>query len=160
MVSTNPYSTDLADRDAITVLAETPAHLAKLFDGWTPAEFERSYAPGKWPARQLLVHLLHVEMAFSWRVRMALSTDDFVALSFEQDDWMAHEALVPAIEAWNAWRGQRAVNLRLVRHLKPEQLNKSFQHPAYGSWKVATLVEWLAGHDCHHVPQFDRLAAG
>lgn len=159
MPSTNPYAADLGDHDAITVLSETPAHLTTLIDGWLPADFERTYAPGKWHARQLLVHLLHVEIAFSWRLRMALSSQDYLVQPFEQDEWMHLEALVPAIEAWTAWRSLRAVNLRLARHLKAEQKAKVFTHPAFGSWTVATLIEWVAGHDRHHLPQFDKLAA-
>lgn len=158
MAANNPYAADLGSLDAVTVLGETPAQLAKLLEGWGPADFERSYAPGKWPVRQMLVHLYHLELAFAWRLRMALSTDGYVVQPFEQDDWMHVEALVPAAEAWTAWRTLRTLNLRLVRELKPAQLQRVFTHPSLGPWTVTTLIEWVAGHDRHHLPQFERAA--
>lgn len=159
MAATNPYAADLGQREPVSVLADTHAHLTKLFEGWAPADFERTYAPGKWPARQMMLHMLHIELTFGWRLRMALTTDHYQLQPMEQDDWMHAEALVPAIEAWNGWRALRAVNLRLVRHLKTDQLARPFAHPDYGEWTIATLVQWLAGHDCHHLPQFDRLTS-
>ena len=50
-----------------------------------PSDFERSYAPGKWSARQILTHLAQSEIALSYRVRMALTTPGYAAQAFDQD---------------------------------------------------------------------------
>ena len=41
MATPNPYAADLANRDPLQALADTPNRIASLVDGWTPAQFER-----------------------------------------------------------------------------------------------------------------------
>ena len=70
----NPYAPDLAGRDPLVALRETPGRFRSLTDGWSAADFERSYAPGKWSARQILIHLAQAELALGTRGRMAVTT--------------------------------------------------------------------------------------
>ncbi len=58
---------------------------------WTPEQFERPYAPGKWTARQVLIHLAQAELMIQPRVRLALTSADYVVQPFEQDDLVALE---------------------------------------------------------------------
>ena len=55
----NPYAADLGDMDVMAALREGPARLKSIVDALTPAQMASSYAPGKWTAAQLLVHLAH-----------------------------------------------------------------------------------------------------
>ena len=71
MPPVTPYSKYLGDRDPIAALRETSARVATLTSGWSPADFERTYEPGKWSARLILAHLAHIEIASGMRVRMA-----------------------------------------------------------------------------------------
>ena len=84
-----PYAKYLDGRDPVASLVEVPAWIADLLDGWTDEQFERSYAPGKWTARQLLLHLVHAETVFVDRIRFAVTTPNYVVTSFDQDKWMA-----------------------------------------------------------------------
>ena len=84
----NPYASDLGDRDPIKALGETPQQIRSLVEAWTEAQFERSYAPGKWSARKILVHLAQTELALGTRVRFALAQDGYRRRRFNQDDWM------------------------------------------------------------------------
>ena len=61
MTAPNPYGDDLADREPLAALAETPERIRQTVGRWTSEQFERSYAPGKWSARRLLVHLVLFE---------------------------------------------------------------------------------------------------
>jgi hypothetical protein len=58
----NPYEALLEGRDARDVMAGSVDELSALVRDWPEARFEASYAPGKWTARQILLHLAHVEM--------------------------------------------------------------------------------------------------
>ena len=92
MAPQTPYTTDLAGREPIAALRETTARIGALAGGWSPADFERIYAPGKWSARQILIHLAQTELALGTRARMALTTPNYAAQSFNQDEWIARDA--------------------------------------------------------------------
>jgi hypothetical protein len=68
-----------------------------------PGDFARCYAPGKWDARRILVHLAHTEMAFGLRLRMALVTTHYVVQPFDQDGWMTRRPLVEGPVALGAY---------------------------------------------------------
>src|SRR5438552_11973042 len=92
MAPATPYSKYLGDREPIAALRETSSRIDALSSGWLPHDFERTYAAGKWNARQILIHLAHIEMAFGLRVRMALTTPSYTLQPFDQDRWMERES--------------------------------------------------------------------
>jgi hypothetical protein len=92
MPPVTPYSADLSGRDPLEAIGDTVARIEAMTATWTPAEFERTYAPGKWSARQILTHLAQTEIALGTRTRMALTTRDYTAQSFDQDLWMRRES--------------------------------------------------------------------
>lgn len=156
----NPYAASLGDRDALFVLADTPARIRRLVAAMGPAGVSRSYATGKWDARQLLVHLAHTELAFGVRARMALTTSEYVVQPFDQDQWMAREPVVEAGAALAAYESLRVMNLALFRSLSPEERQRTFMHPERGQLEIQEIPALLAGHELHHLPQFEAIAAG
>ncbi len=88
MAIANPYGADLGSRAPLDALAETPGRIRVLVEQWGDDRFERSYAPGKWSARKVLVHLAQTELALSTRARFALSQQPYTAQAFSQDEWM------------------------------------------------------------------------
>ena len=83
----NPYAAQLGNRSAREVIAETPGRLQSILRELSPDGLERSYAPGKWTARQILCHLADCEIAFSFRLRQALAEPNHVIQPFDQDEW-------------------------------------------------------------------------
>jgi hypothetical protein len=159
-MSNNPYGKYVEGMDLLASLDETSTRIERLVDGWTPAQFERSYATGKWTARQLLTHLLHAEIVFGERIRFALTTPGYVVLPFDQDDWMKMENTIDAASALAAYLSLRRVNLAFFRSLTPAQRTHTFTHPERGAIDVNWIITALAGHDRHHLPQFETIAAG
>jgi hypothetical protein len=159
-MTNNPYAADLGAADPLVSLEETSRRIESLVRGWTPDRFERTYAPGKWTARQLLTHLVHAEMVFSERIRFALSQPDFVVVPFDQDEWMRVESGIDAGSALAAYLGLRRMNLALFRSLTPEQRRREMTHPERGVITVDWILVALAGHDRHHLPQFETIAHG
>jgi hypothetical protein len=158
--ASNPYGAALGDRDAVTVLADMPGRYRVLAERMTPAQFSRSYAPGKWTAAQLFLHLTQTELAFSVRLRMALTSDNYVVQPFEQDHWMQREPLVGGREAFASYASLRQFNLPLYRSLTAAEQAKVFQHPERGEMRVGWILELLAGHDLHHLAHMETIAAG
>jgi uncharacterized damage-inducible protein DinB len=153
-----PYAKYLDGRDPVASLVEVPAWIADLLDGWTDEQFERSYAPGKWTARQLLLHLVHAETVFVDRIRFAVTTPNYVITSFDQDKWMALDPGADARAALSAYLGLRRMTLSLLRSLTPEQRATTLTHPEFGLWNVDYVIDALAGHERHHLPQFEQIA--
>ena len=154
----NPYGEDLGDRDPVTALGQTPQQIRSIVEGWSAEQFERSYAPGKWSARKILIHLAQTEMALSTRVRYALSTPDYEAQSFEQDDWMMADNAAAAVTALDAYTSTRAMNLAMWRSLTFAQLKRTFTHPDFGRIPVEWVAAQMAGHDLHHLKHFEQIA--
>jgi uncharacterized damage-inducible protein DinB len=154
----NPYAKDLGGLDALAVLEETPARIERAASRLDAAGFARSYAPGKWTTHQLVNHLLHAEIVVVSRIRFALTTPGYVVQPFEQDDWVAREPLADPRAAVAALCAQRRWNLALFRSLTPEERRRTFTHPDSGIQNVWLLVEMMAGHDRHHLPQLETIA--
>lgn len=155
----NPYASDLGNREPLEALADTPWVIEKIMDHWGEDDFERSYAPGKWSARKILVHLAQTELALGTRVRYALGQENYQAQSFNQDQWMPVDDRMDARTALNAYLALRLMNLTMWRNLSDAQRNREFTHPEYGALNVGWVAAQMAGHDIHHLRQFEKVAA-
>lgn len=159
LMNPNPYAADLGNKDPLTALAATPQQIQTVVANWSDADFERSYAPGKWSARRLLAHLAQAELALGTRVRFALAQDGYTAQSFNQDDWMPLDDHMDAHTALDAYLALRQMNLTMWRNLSEEQRNRSFVHPEYGTLNVAWVAAQMAGHDIHHLRHLETIAS-
>jgi hypothetical protein len=157
MAPVTPYSADLSGRDPIEAIGDTIARVEAMTANWTPAEFQRSYAPGKWSARQILTHLAQSEIAFGTRVRMALTVADYAAQSFDQDLWMARESDLNGPAAANAYLSTSRMNLAFFEGLSEADLATPFSHPEYGSLTVSWILHQTAGHQIHHLKQLEEI---
>ena len=153
-----PYTNDLAGRDPLIAIADTIERVRALARAWSADRFERSYAPGKWSARQLLIHLAQIEMGLGCRMRLALTTADYVAQPWDQDRWMGIETHLDGRDALDAFAALARMNLVFFKGLTPAQRATSFSHPEYGSLTVDWIIHHLAGHQLHHLAQLDRIA--
>ena len=153
----NPYAEDLGDREPFQALGATPQQIRAIVEGWTDEMFERSYAPGKWSARKLLAHLAQTEVALGTRARFALATPEYQAQSFDQDVWMPFDEHVDAGTALEVYTSVRRMNLAMWRSLTESQKNRTFLHPDFGELNVAWIAAQMAGHDIHHLKQFERI---
>ena len=155
----NPYGKYVEGVAVMASLVETPARIAALVRGWPRDRDERSHAPGKWTARQVLAHLAQVEMNFAIRMRFALAQDGYQMQSFEQDDWMRAETPPPALVSLEAYTALRAMNVALLRSLSAEQRARTAGHPEWVTVSVEWLAAWCAGHELNHLPQFEAVAS-
>lgn len=156
MAAANPYGEDLGTRRPLDALAETPGTIRQHVAAWSEADFDGTYASGKWSFRHVLVHLAQTELALTTRARFALSQDNYAAQSFSQDDWMVVDNQADAGTALDAYTTLRQFNLAMWRALTPEQLDRTFTHSEYGALTVGWIMAQMAGHDIHHLKQFQQ----
>jgi hypothetical protein len=158
MPPTTPYTPDLEHREPIRAMRETTARIRAVAGEWSLDEFERSYAPGKWDARQILIHLAQSELALGYRVRMALTTPSYQAQTFDQDTWMVRESKTGGPDALDAFLGLAALNIALFSSLSDADRIVPLSHPEYGSLTVDWIVHQMAGHQIHHLKQLEAIA--
>jgi hypothetical protein len=157
MAPITPYSPELAGRDPLVVMHETIPAIAAAVKGWTADRFERRYAPGKWTARQLLIHLVHSELALGTRVRMALTSPNFLAQSFDQNRWMEIEQGYSGPGAATAFGALAAMNLALYESLSDADRGTTLTHSEYGQLTVDWIIHQQAGHHVHHLKHLAML---
>jgi DinB superfamily len=153
----NPYADDLGSLDPLAALLETPQKIRSLVQNWPAERWEQSYAPGKWSARQVLVHLAQTELALTTRVRFAASQDGYVAQAFSQDDWLPLDDHADGPTALDAYTALRRLNVIMFKGLAPLRRNRTFTHPEYGELTPGWVAAQLAGHDIHHLRQLERI---
>jgi hypothetical protein len=157
MPPVTPYSHHLGSRDPFDAMRATTARIGELVSAWTPAHWERSYAPGKWSGRLVLIHLAQTEMALGARARLALTTPNYASQSFDQDDWMVREKGLSGRDALDAFLGLSRMNTAFFASLSDADRRTPFTHPEYGALTVDWVIHQMAGHQIHHLKQLESI---
>ena len=155
-----PYAEYLNGRDPVDLMAETIVKTRAAVSRFTAADFERSHAPGKWNAREVLIHMAHAEIVFGTRVRFALTSPDYVVQPFDQDEWMKLDQQgLDGQAALALFSFSRAFNLGLYKRLSAGQRAKPFMHHERGQQTIEDVLIMTAGHEVHHLAQLQAVAA-
>lgn len=153
-----PYAVDLAGRDPLSAMRETTQRMRALAASWTSSQFERRYAPGKWSAREILVHLAQTELVLGYRARMAVSSPHYTAQAFNQDSWLDRDTALNGPEALDAFVALAGMNLRFFSRLSSADRETVLMHPEYGVMTIEWILQQLSGHEIHHLAQLERIA--
>jgi len=154
MSAMTPYADYVKGREPIDVLRETLAGYQEVFARNSAERWSAPWAPGKWTAHQVIVHVTQWELIFSTRLRMAIALPAYVVQPMEQDHLLNVEA--PAVDAKTAaaaFEAVRQMNISLVGALTPAQRATKVTHPERGVIDVEDLIVTLAGHAAHHLGQ-------
>lgn len=155
----SPLYKDLVGlEDPLTVLASTPDRIAELVREWDARRWSQAYAPGKWTAAQVILHLAHDEICWCSRVRFALSIDEYVVQPFDGSRWVALETSVDPERALAAYVALRRLNLPLYGRISSDRRARPFQHPEFGEISIDWIFRTMAGHDRHHLAQLQTIA--
>jgi hypothetical protein len=158
MPPTTPYSADLGGREPFASIREATARIRTITSAWAEPQFAKSYAAGKWNARELLTHLAQTELALGNRARMALTVPNYAAQPFDQDKWVAREPRLSGRDATESFLALARMNLTLFEGLSPEDLAITCRHPEYGDISVDWILHTIAGHQRHHLAQLETIA--
>ena len=105
------------------------------------------------------MHLAQSELAFGVRVRMALSTPNYVVQPFDQDEWMKHEPRAIGREALNVFTAIAAMNRALYKSLSAAERATPVTHPERGAISVDWIIHHSAGHLIHHLKQLEQISS-
>ena len=149
----------LGSRDPLQVLEDLSRCLEPVLSEMAPADLRRREAPGKWSVAEVLAHLADSEMVYGYRCRMILAHDRPDIAGYDQDLWATrlHYNDSDPAESVETLRLLRRVNLRLIRSLSDEELDREGLHSERGPESVRRILALLAGHDLVHRNQIERI---
>jgi len=154
---TTPYTKYLGDREPLATIRDSIQRATMLVRDWPVDRFERSYAAGKWSARQILTHLAQTEMALGTRARMAVVTPDYAAQGLDQDSWIALDSRLSGQQALDAFLATARMNLAFFEGLSALQRATTLTHPEYGNLTVDWIIYQMAGHHINHLLQLEHI---
>ncbi len=137
-----------------------PSCIVAAVAGVAEATLHRKPAPDKWCILEILGHLADIEVLYGYRLRQMLADKEPVIAPIEQDDWARNLGYLEAspAELLEAYQAARRANLRLLRRMKPADLEKGAFHPERKrKVTVEELITMMAGHDPNHLGQIERL---
>jgi uncharacterized damage-inducible protein DinB len=149
----------LGDHDPLRVLAQTPRDVAAMVAQADAVQLDSSPEPGReWSFRDVLGHLLDVDIVYGFRLRLALTADVPTYPGYDEKAFSQLPKLSVAGLA-DAFRALRAANLAFLERLTPQQLQREAVHGEQGLEDVEIMVKKLAGHDLSHLAQMRRALA-
>lgn len=141
------------------VIAATPGQLATFVRTLGPERIEKSLAPGKWTAREIVCHLADCEIVFSYRLRQTLAEEHHVIQPFDQDKFAKVYAAYDAPAALAVFSALRRWNISFIHAVPADAFSKRVKHPERGEMTFKDIVETMGGHDLNHVKQLEAIAA-
>ena len=151
---------ELTPRQVATYLESTRAlvesELRALGDdaGW-------HHADGEWCANAIVGHLIEAERrGFAGRIRSILATELPPLEAWDQDavGKQREDCDRPTADLRKELRDLREESLKLIRSLKPADLDRSGMHPKAGELKVRWLLQEWISHDRTHTKQLLSIA--
>lgn len=150
-----------AGKDGLAVLASTPARIGALVAGRSQADLRWTPTPGRWSVAEIVAHLGDAEIVGAYRMRAILAAPGTPLQAYDQNDWMRaqrHELSDPHVSL-GLFAGLRAAQVRLLRRLGDEELDRFGIHAERGKESLRQLIGLYAGHDLNHLGQIERLLA-
>jgi DinB superfamily len=123
------------------------------------AELARTYAPGKWSVRYILLHLSDSETVLYDRIRRILSEPRQVIWAYNQDAWARglDYSQVPLILGRRIYESVREAVIYFAGRFYEEKGSLEFVHSETGVRTLKDEFEKVASHNEHHLAQI-RLA--
>jgi hypothetical protein len=140
--------------DFIRQLEETRDQTLKFF-ALDDEELARTYAPGKWPVRFILLHLADSETVLFDRIRRILSEPRQVLWVFDQDAWAKglDYSRVPLDISCRVYESVRNAIIYYAGLYYEQKGHLEFVHSVTGVRTLKDEFEKVASHNRHHLDQ-------
>jgi hypothetical protein len=127
-----------------------------------PAFLKKSYAPGKWNARQILSHVTDTEIVHQYRTRFIVSEPGCVLPAFDQDKWA--KTLIytqrDMLLMRRLFTTARESLIELVDFLPEQIFGRTGNHSELGTIRAWDIVGKAATHNMHHYGQLAAIREG
>ena len=157
------YVTDLIGRlegrDPTEVMAGQVAELRALVAGVPDEVLETPEAPGKWSAKDVIVHLFDSEVVYGYRMRYIVAQPGGEIAGYDQDRWVSslHYHKAPLDLTLQALDVLRRWNLAWIDTLSADERARWGEHSERGEESIDRIIQLLGAHDLVHRDQIARI---
>ncbi len=136
----------------IKQVAELPRRIRIAVKDLKPRQLDTPYRDGGWTVRQVVHHVADSHMQSVFRIKLALTEELPLVKPYDQDAFVAlADVLKAPIEPSLALLDNlHARWVLLFKSLKPEHLQREFNHPDAGRISVARALSHYAWHGRQH----------
>lgn len=139
----------------VLTIQEFPGKLAKLCNGITAEDLQKTYRPNGWTVQQVIHHLSDSHMNAYIRTKLVLTEDNPTVKPYKEELWAEGIDYTFSYEAaYMILLGlHQKFSLLLLDCLKhPELLFRTYQHPEYErTFTLAQLIATYGWHCNHHL---------
>lgn len=142
--------------DIISKLESTRDRTLQYFD-LGDDDLARTYGPGKWSVRFVLLHIADSETVLSERIRRTLSEPRPVLWAFDPDKWASglSYSQLPLDLSRRIYDATRAGIIHLVRQNYETNGDREFVHSETGVRTLRQEFDKVADHNEHHLAQIE-----
>ncbi|MEZ0485208.1 YfiT family bacillithiol transferase [Fibrella aquatica] len=156
--STGQTAIDLQTR--LKALAELPRKLTDLVQCWPDQRLDTPYRPDGWTVRQVVHHVADSHMNAYIRTRLALTEVNPRISPYDEAEWARlPDSVFPVAPSLAILTNLHLRWVRCLTDLTPDQLARTYQHPAnQQTYTLADVIALYAWHGEHHYQHIARLA--
>ncbi len=143
----------------VVEIARLPGDLETVLNGLDDEKLDTPYRPEGWTVRQLVHHLADSHVNAYVRFRLALTEDNPTIKAYDEKRWAElHDSLtVPVNPSLQLLNGLHSRWATLLRHLTPEEFQRTLVHPQSGPGTIERYTGLYAWHGLHHVAHIRNL---
>jgi hypothetical protein len=141
-------------RDAIDIIAATPARLRAAISGLSEEQLDTRYRDGGWTVRQVVHHLPDSHLNAYTRLKLALTEDEPTIRPYDEAAWagLDDSRLTPVEVSVTLLESLHARWVTLLRSMRDDDFRRTLRHPDHGGGlSLDWLVAMYAWHGRHHV---------
>jgi hypothetical protein len=152
----NQTDADPPRRELVARLRQLGEDVRRLTRGFDDVTLQRRTEADKWSLVELACHLWFVQRMFEGRIDAMLERDTPGFTSYAPENDPAFTAFIasrPGNEAVQTFLADRERFACRLDSLTPAEWRRTGQHPTFGVFDIAFLVEYMVHHEAHHVYQ-------
>lgn len=148
-----PEQVTLKDiNESLEKIKDYTSRLRDTVDGLNDLELNKTYRDDSWNVRELVHHIADSQLNMYQRLKLALTDENPVVPSFEQDRWaVLPDTKLPVESSIKMLEGINERIITLGESLTENQLSRIFTLENDGVISVGTKMIKLSWHEEHHL---------
>jgi uncharacterized damage-inducible protein DinB len=145
--------------EPLDIQESTPAKLQQLIGNTPKEQLTKRASPDAWSVGEVLAHLADAEVVTAFRLRKIVCEPGTDIQAYDQNAWASglRYGSKDPVESLKEFKALREMNLRLLRSLSAEELQRYGNHSERGKETVEHVCRLIAGHDVNHLKQIEKM---
>ena len=146
-------------REAIAIIADTPARLREAVRGLGPEQLATPYRPDGWTIRQVVHHVPDSHLNAYVRLKLALTEDTPTIKPYDENAWSTlGDMKLPIEVSLRLIEGIHTRWVAVVNTMTIDQFSRSFLHPELKTeMTIDHHLQLYAWHSHHHLAHITEL---